>query len=497
MSSENLNYFFNPRTIAVIGASRESDKPGHVIFSILLDNKKKGLLKANVYPVNPKAKEILGVKAYPSVKEIEDDVELAIIVVPARIVPKVIKECGEKGVKASIIISAGFSEVGNKELEEEVLKTAKAFNIRIIGPNCIGILSPWSGVDTIFLPVYKRLNDGKLLISTPRPKPGHIALLSQSGAFGTAAIDYMVGEGIGLSIFVSYGNKADVDEADLLEYLIEHERTRVILMYLESIERGRKFIEVARKTSVIKPIIALKAGRTTGGSRAAASHTAALAGLDEVYDAAFRRAGIIRTYDIEELFDVAKALVMLPPTSGGRIGIITDGGGAGVMATDMAELLGLEVPELRGSTREELERLKSNGIIPPFSSVANPIDLTGSATSEMYIETLDVLLRSNEVDIILVLALHQVPGIRDPIDLARKIGKKVKEYNFAKPVLAVDTGYSEAAVLERETFDREGIPSYPIPERAVRAARALYAYGRYLTKRKKFDDYMKKWNPLD
>ena len=197
------------------------------------------------------------------------------------------------------------------------------------------------------------------------------------------------------------------------------------------------------------------------------------------------------------MFDVAKALVMLPPARGGRIGIITDGGGAGVIATDMAELLGLEVPELRGSTREELERLKSNGIIPLFSSVANPVDLTGSATSEMYIETLDVLLRSNEVDIILVLALHQVPGIKDPIDLARKIGKKVKEYNFAKPVLAVDTGYSEAAVLERETFDRKGIPSYSIPERAVRAARALYAYGRYLTKRKKFDDYMKKWNPLD
>jgi len=490
MTVNSISYFFNPDSIAVIGASREEDKPGHIILKMLLDNKKKNILKARIYPVNPKANELLGVKVYHSVKEIKDKIELAIIVVPAKYVPQVLTECGEKDVKASIIISAGFSEIGNKELELEVLKIGREYGIRIIGPNCIGVLSPWSGVDTIFLPVYKILSDGTKLVSTPRPKPGYVALISQSGAFGTVAMDYMVGEGIGLSAFVSYGNKIDVDEADLLEYFMSDDKTRVIIMYLESIENGRKFIDIARKVSAIKPIIVLKAGRTRAGSRAAASHTAAVAGLDAIYDAAFRRSGVVRVYDMEELFDVAKALYMLPPVKGNRIAIVTDGGGAGVMATDMAEIIGLDVPQLKGETKEELDKLREIGKIPYFSSIDNPIDLTGSATTEMYIEALDVLLRSNEIDMIIVLALHQVPGIRDPIKLAEEIANKVREYNFIKPVLAVDTGYSEVAVLERECFDKNNIPSYKIPERAIKAAKALYTYGSYLRKINRFNEYV-------
>jgi len=491
----SLGVFFSPRTIAVIGASREPEKPGHVIFSILLENKKEGLLQAGVYPVNPFVDEILGIKTYPSVKSVPEEVDLAIIVVPASIVPKAMRECGEKGVKGAIVISAGFSEVGNYELEEEVKEIAKEFGIRVVGPNCIGVLSPHTGVDTIFLPTHKVIEGGKRILSTPRPKPGYVALISQSGAFGTAAMDYMVGEGIGLSAFISYGNKADVDEADLLEYFLTDERTRVILMYVESIERGRKVVDVAGKVSLRKPIVALKAGRTKEGARAAASHTAALAGVDEIYEAAFRRCGIIRAYDMEELFDMAKALVMQPPSKGERLAVVTDGGGAGVMATDMAEILGLRVPELKGETREVLEKYRRNGILPRFSSVANPIDLTGSATSDMYLETLKVLMKSDEVDLILVLALHQVPGIEDPAKLARDIGKLVRDYEFSKPVLGVDTGWSEAAILERKEFDLSSIPSYPMPERAVKGAKALYEYGKYLRLKGFLEEYLNKWSP--
>jgi len=494
-SLNTLKSFFDPSSIAVIGVSREREKPGYVIFSLLMENKKKGVLKAKVYPVNPFINEISGVKVYPSIKDIPSSVELAIIVVPASIVPKIMKECGEKGVKAAIVISAGFSEIGNYKLEEEVKRIAKEGGIRVIGPNCIGVLSPPTGVDTIFLPTYKVLENGKRVLSTPRPRPGHVALISQSGAFGTVAMDYMAGEGIGLSAFVSYGNKMDVDEADLLEYFARDENTRVVLMYIESIERGRKVVEVAKKVSLKKPIIAIKAGRTKAGARAAASHTAALAGVDEIYDAAFRRSGIIRAYDMEELFDKAKALVMQPPSRGDRIAIVTDGGGAGVMATDMAETLGLKVPELKGDARRELEEYRKRGILLKFSSVTNPIDLTGSATSDMFVETLKALMKTNEIDTVIILALHQVPGIKDPVKLAREIGKLVKDYNFPKPVLAVDTGWSEAAVLERREFDRNCIPSYPIPERAVKGAKALYEYGYYLKREGELDKYLNNWFP--
>ncbi len=495
MGVSGLKSLFEPKAVAVIGASREEEKPGHVIFKILLENKRKSLLKAEVYPVNPFADEILGEKCYPSVKDIPGDVDLGVIVVPARIVPKVVEECGEKGVKAVIVISAGFSEIGNVKLEEELVEKAKKYGVRVLGPNCIGVLCPHTGMDTIFLPVKKVLKDSREVVSTPRPKPGHVVLLSQSGAFGTAAIDYMAGEGIGLNAFVSYGNKADIDEADLLEYFGEDPNTRVILMYVESLERGRKVIEKAREITLKKPVVALKAGRTSAGSRAAASHTAALTGVDEIYNAAFRRAGIIRAYDLEELFDMAKALSMQPPSRGGRVVIVTDGGGAGVMATDECEIKGLSVPELKGETRERLEELRREGRIPKISSVQNPVDLTGSVTAEMYLEVLDVLLDSEQVDIILVLALHQVPGIEDPVDLARRAGALVREKGYPKPVLAVDTGWSEAAILSREAFDEALIPSYPTPERAARAARALYEYGKYLAERGVLKSYLESWRP--
>lgn len=480
--------FFEPRGIAVIGASREENKPGHVILKLLLENRERGLLKASVYPVNPKAEEILGVRAYKSVRELPNDVDLAVIVVPAQIVPSVVRELGEKGIRAAVVISSGFSEVGRVDLEEELKREAKRWGVRIVGPNCIGVFSPWSGVDTIFLPYTKRLKDGREVLSAPRPERGSVALVSQSGAVGTAALDYMHGEGIGLSYFFSIGNRADVDEAELLLALGEDEKTRVILLYLESVKNGRDFIKAAQAVSVKKPIVALKAGRTQAGKRAAASHTASLAGSDEVYEAAFRRSGIVRAQDMEELFDYAKALASQPPLAGPRIGVVTDGGGAGVMATDTAEALGLQVPVLMGEARERLEELKRRGVIPEFAQVSNPVDLTGSATSEMFVEATKILLESDEVDAVAILALHQVPGISDPVELARELASLAVEYS--KPVVAVDTGWSETAILERREFDKGGVPAYPTPERAVKSLWALYVYGAYLKKKGVFNDYL-------
>lgn len=488
---ERLRSFFNPKGIAVVGASRETDKPGHVILRMLLENKRRGVLKADVYPVNPNADYILGVKCYGSIRELPDSVDLAVIAVPAKLVPNVIRELGTRGIRSAVVITSGFSEVGNVELEHELIKAAKEAAVRIVGPNCIGIFSPWSGIDTLFIPSMKELKDGRVVESAPRPGRGYVALISQSGAVGTAALDYMAGEGIGLSHFFSIGNKVDIDEVELLDALKDDPLTRVILLYLENIKRGRDFVKVASEVTKTKPLVVLKAGRTTAGRRAAASHTAALAGVDEVYNAAFERCGAVRAADIEELFDFAKALLYQPPPKGPRVGILTDGGGAGVMATDMAELLGLTVPELKNRAREELENLQKKGLIPSYAPITNPVDLTGSATTDMFIVALETLLSSDEIDAALVLSLHQVPGIPDPVELAGEIAKISRK--FTKPVLAVDTGWSEAAVLMRKEYDRLGIPAYPTPERAAKALNALWKFGSYLLREGIYSSYVRNY----
>ena len=420
-------------------------------------------------------------------------VDLAVVVVPAKLVPGVLRECGEKGVRGAIVISAGFSEVGNVELEEELRRVAEEHGIRVVGPNCLGVYDPYTGVDTLFLPTHKILKDGRKLLSIPRPKPGYVSFVSQSGAFGTAALDYMAGEGIGIRTFVSYGNRADVDEADLLEYFAEDDKTRVVMMYVESIERGRKFLEVASRTTLRKPVVAIKTGRTKAGSRAAASHTASMTGVDEIYEAAFRKAGVVRTYSMEEFLDAAKALAFQPPARDKRVGILTDGGGAGVMATDALESLGLEVPEFSGETRGELEGLVKRGVVPPFATIGNPVDLTGSATTEMYVEVFRVMLESDQVDAVLVIALHHVPAITDPLELVEEMCKVAKEYK--KPVVVCDIGSSEAAVAVRDGFDEHYVPSYPSPERCAHALRALVEYGAYLKKRGVLEDYLNSWSP--
>jgi acyl-CoA synthetase (NDP forming) len=339
-SLQKLDAFFNPKSVAVIGATKKTDKAGHVIFKDLAINKQRGVLKAELYPVNPGEDSILGFKCYKSLIHVPGEVDLMVVIVPAKIVPSVMEEAVQKKVKTAVIITAGFKEVGNKELEDQVVAIAAKGGIRILGPNCLGVYYSKTGIDTLFLPETKTLTTGEDVVATPRPLPGNIAMVTQSGAFGVAALDYLTGRQMGVSKFVSFGNKSDVSESDILHYLLHDKETKVILLYIEDVKDGREFIKIAKKVTLKKPVVVIKAGRSTAGARAAASHTGAIAGSDKVYDAAFEQSGIIRAQDMEEFFDIGKALAMQPPALGKNIGILTDAGGPGVMTVDELEKLG-------------------------------------------------------------------------------------------------------------------------------------------------------------
>ncbi len=489
---EVFNKFFNPSSIAIIGASHTPGKIGYQIVENFAINIRKGVFKGKIYLINPKGGEILGFKVYKSILDIKEEIDQAIIAVPARYVASVLEECGIKGIKAVIIISAGFSEIGNVEAEEELKRILKKYGIRVIGPNCLGIFDAYSGVDHLFVPERKATASGRVLLSTPRPKPGYITLLTQSGAFGIAALDYMAGEGIGVSKFVSYGNRIDIDEASLMRYLAEDDTTRVIMIYAESIGNGREFVRVAKEVSIKKPILVFKAGRTEAGARAAASHTAALAGSDAVYDAAFKQTGCVRAETMEEFFDMAKALAYQPPARGDRVAILTDGGGAGVMATDACEFNGLHVIETPDDLKMEFKNLMKKGVIPEFAAVENPIDLTGSANDEMYIIAADLLLHHPSIDSLIIISLHHPPMVTDGfIDEVAKLAAEAR-----KPVAAVDIGMAEYSQYVRERFEKNYIPAYPSPERAVTAIKALTIYGRYLRRRNVIDKYLEEWQPI-
>jgi len=473
-----LDLFFNPKSVAVIGASHNPNSLGHITFKNFADNKKSGLYKGELYPVNIKGGEILGYKVYKSVLDIPGDIDLGVIIVPAKFVPNVMEDCGKKGIKAVIIISAGFSEVGNVELEQRVLQIARKYGIRIIGPNGLGVTDVYSGVDTTFLPYEKQTHDGRMLPSSPKPKQGYMAFLSQSGSFGVAILDYMIGEDMGITKFVSYGNQVDVDDTDLIEYLEKDDRTKAILIYAESIKHGRKFVEVASRVSKKKPIIILKSGRTSAGARATASHTASVAGSDDLYEAAFKKAGCIRANTMEEMIDYAKALIYQPPAKGRNIAILTDGGGAGIVAADTAELHGLAIKPLPERVLEKFKELQKEGVLPTFATFSNPVDITGNADAEMYRASAEVLLGDESIDGMILRLLHHPPRV-DP-DIAQVMIKTIRKYN--KPVTVCDIGSLDYARYIREELNKAKIPAYPTPERAAKAMVALVKYGEYLKK---------------
>ena len=489
---EELRPFFNPRSIAVIGASRHPSSPGYIIFQNLIENAKRGILKAKVYGVNIKGGEILGHRLFKSIKDVPSSVEHVVIAIPAKFVPSVMEECGEVRVKVATIISGGFSEIGNVELEKEVLRIAKKYRIRIIGPNGLGIYDAYSGVDTIFIPTYKDTDEGRKL-NMPRPKPGYITFLSQSGALGDAVLDYMWGEDIGISKFVSWGNKIDVDESDLLLYLMDDETTRVVILYIEALkDNGRKLIEIGTEFSRKKPIVILKGGITEAGARATYSHTASLAGNIKIYETAFKAMGATLASNIIEVVDMAKALAYQPPAQGRNIGIVTNGGGPGIVVADLAERVGLRVPELSKETLQLLKEHVKNGLIPSIATFSNPIDITGTGTDESYTAATEAVLEDSRIDLVIVLAFHHPPTISK--DMPVKLIKVIRDYK--KPVLIMDMGSTDMSAWVRKKFEDAGIPAYSLPYRVVAGARALVEYGEWLRKKGILAKYIENWHPV-
>ncbi len=483
---KRLGAFFNPCSAAVIGATKNPDKAGNVIFRNFAANKSRGIFKGNIYPINPNEESILGFKCYPSITEIREELDLIIIVVPAKIVPTIMEEAAAKRVKTAIIISSGFKEIGNADLEEQIVATAKKGGIRILGPNCLGVFYSRTGVDTLFLPETKVLTSGDEIIATPRPLAGDIAIVTQSGAFGVAALDFLAGRQVGISKFVSFGNKCDVTESEMMHYLLYDRETTVILLYVEDIKHGRDFLRIAKKVTLKKPIVALKSGRSAAGARAAASHTGAIAGSDRIYDAAFEQTGVLRARDMEEFFDNAKALSMQPPALGKNIGVLTDAGGPAIMAVDECESNGLAIERFAEETIQKFQRLKDQGVLPRFAAISNPVDLTGSVTDDMFEVAAELIFQAQEIQGIVLLGLHHIPSLRERfIDGVAKVAKK-----YCKPIVMCDIGETEMALYTRFRFDKLGIPAFPSPEDAARAMAALVRYGAYLKKNGCIEEYL-------
>ena len=452
----SLAQFFSPRSIAVVGASTDPAKLGNVILNNLLTGKFLDQDRV-LYPINPKAKEILGQTAYPSVLDVPDPIDLAVIAIPYPAVPAAVAECGEKGIPAAIVISAGFREAGleGAARESELLEVAHKYNIRLIGPNCFGVIDTLTPMNATF--------------SAGMPPTGPMGFMSQSGALGAANLDWAMAGRLGLSKFVSLGNKADVAESDLLQEWGEDSSLRVILAYTEGLPDGQEFIRVARQVGKIKPMVAIKSGVTQAGARAVSSHTGSLAGSEQAYTAAFRQAGVIRANSLEELLDFALAFGYLPRLNGDRVAIITNAGGPGILATDAVERYGLKLARFEPERLRDLEQF-----LPDAASAANPVDLLGDAREDRYEFALDRVIGDPNVDAIMVLVTPQ--AMTDVERIAEVIVEAASRADV--PVLACLMGQ---ASLGRgpEILNSNGVPRCPFPERGARALYAMNAYRRY------------------
>jgi acetate---CoA ligase (ADP-forming) len=453
---QDLRVLFAPRSVAVIGATGRAGSVGQAVFANVFKHGYAGV----VYPVNPNSASVMSVKAFPSVLDIPDEVDLSIIIVPSALVPGVMEECGKKGIQAAIVITAGFKELGGAGVEQEqlVLTAARQNGIRLLGPNCLGIINTDPQV---------RLNGS---FARLMPATGNIALVSQSGAVGVAALEYAQGEGIGLSKFVSVGNKADLNENDFLAYLKDDPLTDVIMFYLEDISDPKRFFQLAREITGEmgnkKPILAIKSGRTAAGARAASSHTGALAGSDEAYDALFAQCGVLRVESLEELFDYAQAFSTQPLPRGNRVAIVTNAGGLGIMTTDAAERYGLEMAEFQ---EETVARLKAG--LPVAANLHNPVDVLGDAREDRYRTALEGVLADDHVDGVIVISTPQL--MTNLAAIAATVAEVTPAYR--KPTLVCQMALGEI----EETlaiWSKARLPHYHFPEEAVRALAAMARY---------------------
>ncbi len=445
-----MKYLLYPESVCVIGASRNPQKLGYAILKNVIDSGFKG----DIFPVNPSGEEILGYKSFPDVKSIKDRAHLAVITIPSRFVIETIKECGENGVKAIVVISAGFRETGHKGLmaEMEIARLAEEYNMDIVGPNCLGLINTHTPVNASF--------------AAGMPLKGNIAFMSQSGALCTAVLDMSFNLGIGFSTFVSLGNKAHINEVDFLSAFDNDPNSSVALAYLEGISNGGLFIKKARDISKRKPIVAIKSGTTDAGSRAVSSHTGTLAGSEKAYEAAFKQAGVIRAGTVSDLFDISWAFSTQPLPTTERIAIVTNAGGPGILATDMAERKGLKLASLTSETMEELAKS-----LPSAASVLNPVDVLGDALSDRYKVAIKLVLEDPNVGGVIVILTPQI--MTEIEETANVIIELSKQYN--KPILTSFMGDATTgkgvAILSRNK-----IPNYPIPERAVYALKEMVNY---------------------
>lgn len=429
-SKESFEALFRPQSVAVIGASTAPEKLGYQIFKNLID----GGFPGTVYPINPKATEILGRPCHAAIDTIPHPVDLAVIIIPAPLVPDTIRQCGKKGVKGAIVISGGFSEIGpeGEVLQGQLIEAARKAKVAVIGPNCQGVNNPHHPLCASWPLLTRR---------------GRVAIISQSGTVGAALMDWASQEELGVSTFVSLGNRADVDEADLIYYFNQDPHTETIAIYMEGVKVAPKFLEAVRQCQ--KPLVILKAGRTPKGRKAAESHTRSLAGRDEVYEGVFRQLHIHRASDLEQLYDFSKALSFLPRPKGPRLLIVTSSGGSGILATDMAEMTGLDVAPLPD---EMARRLRE--VLPRHCIVANPLDLTGDATAEMYRQVVEAA--TSHFDVVALIFGDPIPGASEVV------GKEPLQ-------LVIYLGGADVERQERLLFHRKGIPVFPTPERGIRA----------------------------
>lgn len=450
MGPHYLNRFFTPKSVAIVGASARDNSVG---YRLLLNMQEAGFA-GGLYPINPKHEQLLGLTTYPDLVSLPETPDLVVIATPAASVPSVVRQCGEKGVKSVVIISAGFAELGTNGagLQQEVLQVASHFGIRIVGPNCLGIIRPSGKLNATF-------GDGTV-------KDGHLALLSQSGAICTAILDWAKAQDIGFSTVVSMGGAADIDFGEVLDYLATDSKTTGILMYVEGIRDARRFLSGLKAAARLKPVILIKSGRHAAGSLAAMSHTGAMVGGDHVFDAAIERAGVVRVYSINELFSAARVLANNYAVSGDRLAIITNAGGPGVMSTDRAEDVGIQLAELSPNSLDLL-----NEVLPTHWSHANPVDILGDATPDRYQKALNICLADDNIDGVLVILTPQ--AMTDPTQVAHCIIEAAQISK--KPVLASWTG--GAKVQEgRQLFADSRVAHFSTPEMAVDAFSFLTQY---------------------
>ena len=444
--------FFNAKSIVVIGASRNPKKLGHVVLENMLNT-----YNGEVYVVNKEASFIMGKKCYNSISDIADKIELAVIIVPAKMVPDIVSQCSKKGVKSCIILSSGFGEIGNKKSEEKILKNAR--KMRILGPNCMGIYDSLSGIDTLFTKRYRQ----------ERPKKGNISLISQSGAIGAIMLDTASSEHIKMAKFISIGNRIDVDEIESLEFLEKDNDTKTIALYIEGIKNGKDFTKIMKK--IKKPLIVLKAGKTKQGTKAAESHTTSLAGEPSVYSAIFRQTGAIEAMNIDEIMDFSKIMDSQPLPKGRKVQIITNGGGLGIIALDSVIENGLDVAELSSKTRKNI---KDN--MPEYVTISNPIDLNGDADPKRYKISIESALKDNNVDALLLIVLFQFSTLDSSMISIISDAKKYK-----KPIVLCSSG-GEFTELYKRVIEDSGIPVYPTPNRASKALSAIVKRAEFLGK---------------